>query len=627
MKALGATPVSRARGADMVLAALVLAIVGMMIVPLPTPVIDGLIAINLTLGVLLLATALYMRDALSFASFPTLILLATLYRLALNVASTRLILLQADAGRIIDAFGSFVVRGDYAVGAMVFAAITLIQFLVIARGAERVAEVGARFSLDAMPGKQMAIDAELRAGTIGADAARNARRRLERESQLYGAMDGAMKFVKGDAIAGLVITLINFVGGVILGATARGLDVSTSLKTYGLLTIGDGLVTQIPSLLGSTAAALAVTRVASDDSHGSLATDIVDQLFGDARVLFVGALVLGLLALVPSMPGWPFVGMGLFCAWLGVRAQSKRTQTAAHATPTAQVKLTLALSPALARELLVRGHPRAELADALRAAEVNSRERWGLSLPHVTLLEADELSARSHQLRFRGLPDASHDHAALALPLLCERIAADLTLSARRHVEVCLSVSDVQHMLDGLERDDPGLVRKLPALGITPNLLTQVLRQLLREGVSIGCLSEILEALDAPTAPRTNERSQLTEHIRRALARRIAHGLAPAGSLHVLRLDPMLEETLLDALTLDDGDEWLALPPGLAREIEGAIVGAAANVPEPRALVTSAALRRHVRTLLDDCLPDLAVLSARELSPEIALASSHIITP
>jgi type III secretion protein V len=346
----------RTRTADMVLAVLVLAIVGMMIVPLPTPVIDGLIAINLTLGVLLLATALYMRDALSFAAFPTLILIATLYRLALNVSSTRLILLQADAGQIIEAFGSFVVRGDYAVGALVFLVITLIQFLVIARGAERVAEVGARFSLDAMPGKHMAIDAELRTGTLGSDAARSARKRLERESQLYGAMDGAMKFVKGDAIAGIVITMINFVGGVTLGATARGLDVMTSLKTYGLLTIGDGLVTQIPSLLGSTAAALAVTRVASDRSDGSLGSDIAEQLFGDARVLFVGALVLSVLAIVPGIPGWPFAAMAVSCALLGVRAQARpQHKPTAKAQTSARAKLELRLSPALASELLARG--------------------------------------------------------------------------------------------------------------------------------------------------------------------------------------------------------------------------------------------------------------------------------
>ena len=622
-KALSHT--QRARSADVVLAALVLAIVGMMIVPLPTPVIDALIAINLTLGVLLLATALYMRDALSFASFPTLILLATLYRLALNVSSTRLILLQADAGRIIDAFGSFVVRGDYAVGAMVFAVITLIQFLVIARGAERVAEVGARFSLDAMPGKQMAIDAELRAGTLSAEAARSARKRLERESQLYGAMDGAMKFVKGDAIAGLVITAINFVGGVAIGATARGLDVTSSLKTYGLLTIGDGLVTQIPSLLGSTAAALAVTRVASDDHHGSLATDIADQLLGDARVLFAGALVLGVLAVVPGIPGWPFASMALACGGLGARAHGRKTRAQQEAA--VDGRLTLALSPALARELLVRGQGGPELANALHATRLTLQERLGLTLPSVELREDATLSARSHQWRFRGLPDAAQAHASLTAAEVCERITQDLAGSCRRHVEVCLSVSDVQRMLDALESHEPHLVRKLPTLGLTTNLLAQVLRQLVREGVSIACLAEILEALDAPSAPRNNDRSQLTEHVRQALSRRIGHGLAPAGVLHVLRLDPMLEDTLLDALTREAGEEWLALPPDLAREIEGAIAASVAKVPEPRALVTSATLRRHVRSLLDQRMPDLSVLSALELSPTLTLASSHVISP
>jgi type III secretory pathway component EscV len=231
------------RKADVVLSVLVIAIVAMMVVPLPTSLLDLLIALNLTLGVLLLTAALYVREPLSFAAFPTILLLSTLYRLALNVSSTRLILLQADAGRVIDAFGKFVVRGDYLVGAMVFAILTLIQFIVIARGAERVAEVGARFSLDAMPGKQLAIDAEQRAGNLTTEAARALRKRLERESQLYGALDGAMKFVKGDAIAGIVITLVNFVGGVAIGATQRGLDLKSSLATYGLLTIGDGLVT------------------------------------------------------------------------------------------------------------------------------------------------------------------------------------------------------------------------------------------------------------------------------------------------------------------------------------------------------------------------------------------------
>ncbi len=624
---------TRTRTADMVLAVLVLVIVGMMIVPLPTLVIDALIATNLTLGVLLLATALYMRDALSFASFPTLILIATLYRLALNVSSTRLILLQADAGEIIEAFGSVVVRGDYAVGAMVFVVITLIQFLVIARGAERVAEVGARFSLDAMPGKQMAIDAELRAGTLGSDAARSARKRLERESQLYGAMDGAMKFVKGDAIAGIVITLINFIGGVTLGATARGLDLTSSLKTYGLLTIGDGLVTQIPSLLGSTAAALAVTRVASDRSDGSLGGDIAEQLFGDARVLFVGALVLVVLAIVPGIPGWPFALMALVCALLGARAHA-RPNPSLHAegsTTNAAAALELRLGSELGSELLVRGRPSAPLEQAIRRAKDRVRARWGFALPAISVSGDALLPARSHRLSFRGLPDPVRDHGPLHGSALLDALTQDLARSARLHADVCLGVSEVQRMLDQIERDEPALVHKLPSLGITPHGLTQVLRRLVREGVGIHFLAEILEALDLRESGAAQLQivnpAVLTDRVRVALARRISHGVAPQGVLNILRLDPVLEETLLDALAREGAEEWLALPPSLAREIEQAIAGAVQATPEPRALVTSAALRRHVYQLIGQALPELSVLSALELSVDLKLTSSRVISP
>ncbi|MCS6857561.1 MAG: flagellar biosynthesis protein FlhA, partial [Sandaracinaceae bacterium] len=267
------------RYADVVLAAVVLLIVGMMVVPLPTILLDVLIAANISLGVLMLLVALYVPDALAFTAFPTLLLVTTLYRLALNVSSTRLILLQADAGAIIKAFGQFVVRGNYVVGAVIFLILTLIQFIVIAKGSERVAEVGARFTLDAMPGKQMAIDAELRTGAIGQDEARRRRKQLQRESQFYGAMDGAMKFVKGDAIAGIVITAINLIGGLAVGVLMRGMNAIDAIKVYGLLTIGDGLVSQIPSLLISTAAGIVVTRVASEDENRSLGAEVGAQIF------------------------------------------------------------------------------------------------------------------------------------------------------------------------------------------------------------------------------------------------------------------------------------------------------------------------------------------------------------
>jgi type III secretion protein V len=619
---------SSARGADAALAALVLAIVGMMVIPLPTLLLDGLIAANIALGILLLSTALYMRDALAFAAFPTLILLTTLYRLALNVSSTRLILLQADAGRIIDAFGSFVIRGDYAVGALVFLVLTLIQFIVIARGAERVAEVGARFSLDAMPGKQLAIDADLRAGSLSSEAARSSRKRLESESQLYGAMDGAMKFVKGDAIASIVITLINFTGGVALGATARGLDLETSLKTYGLLTIGDGLVTQIPAILSSTAAGIAVTRVVSERSDGSLGRDIAAQLFGDVRVLFASGLLLTLLALLPGLPAWPFLVLGLGCSVLGMRTlrrgQTPNLIAEERAPATSDERLAISLSDALFRELARSGRAGETLEGATTDAAEALRRQIGLRLPHVALRRDGTLPGRSHQLLARGLPEPVIGHAADTDPRAT--LSRDLTRCVKLRPELSLELDDVQRMLDALDTTHPALVRHAIPRVIDAPALQKLLRTLAAEGVHVGHLNEILEALCAE-APRAVHELPTSERARAALARRISHGIAPQGSLHVLRLDPMIEEALHDAMRREGDDEWLALPPDLACDIRDAIERSARVAPQPHALVTGAALRRHVRSLIQGTLPELCVLAVHELSPELRLASRHVISP
>src|SRR3954471_21195801 len=300
-------PKARFGVADAVLAGVVIAVVGLMVVPLPTWLLDLLIASNLAGSVVILLVSLYVSEALKIASFPTLLLITTLIRLALNVSSTRLILLQANAGEVIRAFGTFVVRGNYVVGAIVFLILTIIQFIVIAKGSERVAEVGARFVLDAMPGKQMAIDAELRSGTIDGMEARRRRRLLSRESQFYGAMDGAMKFVKGDVIASLVITVVNILGGLAIGVGQKGMPAVDALKRYGLLTIGDGLVSQIPALILSTAAGVLVTRVASEDPDTPLGEELASQLFGMPKALKVASVFILLLAIVRGLPAPPFL--------------------------------------------------------------------------------------------------------------------------------------------------------------------------------------------------------------------------------------------------------------------------------------------------------------------------------
>ena len=296
-----------AKYSDLVLAGLVITVMGMIVIPLPKQLLDILLTINLTMGLVILLVALYISEALRIASFPTILLIATLYRLALNISTTRLILSQADAGKVIESFGHFVVRGDPIVGGIIFVILTLINFIVITKGAERVSEVAARFTLDAMPGKQMSIDADLRAGIINIEQALERRSTLQRESQLYGAMDGAMKFVKGDAIAGIIIIIINIVAGLIIGVTRRGMDLGDAVNLYTLLTIGDGLVQQIPALIISVSAGIVVTRVTSEIEGSNLGREIITQITAYPKALFIASGILLSMALVPALPKIPFI--------------------------------------------------------------------------------------------------------------------------------------------------------------------------------------------------------------------------------------------------------------------------------------------------------------------------------
>ncbi len=318
---------------DIALAVLLVAIISLMILPMPTPVVDGLLATNLCIAVSLLMISIYIPGAVSFSAFPSLLLFTTLFRLALNITTTRLILLNADAGKIIYTFGNFVVSGNFVVGAVVFLIITIVQFLVIAKGAERVAEVAARFSLDAMPGKQMSIDADLRSGMIDMETARARRAEIEKESQLYGAMDGAMKFVKGDAIAGLIITAINVIGGISIGVLMKHMPVVKALQTYSILTIGDGLVSQIPALFISITAAVIVTRVTSSDHESNLGGDIASQVLSQPKALLIGGVIIIAFSLVPGFPKPQFIVLGLVVAALGFSLKRVAEETESEGTP------------------------------------------------------------------------------------------------------------------------------------------------------------------------------------------------------------------------------------------------------------------------------------------------------
>ncbi|MFN7702549.1 MAG: type III secretion system export apparatus subunit SctV [Deltaproteobacteria bacterium] len=666
------------RYADAALAAVVLLVVGMMVVPLPTLLLDVLITANMAVGVLLLLVALYVPDGLSFTSFPTLLLVTTLYRLALNVSSTRLILLQADAGEVITAFGSFVVRGNYVVGAVVFLILTLIQFLVIAKGSERVAEVGARFTLDAMPGKQMAIDAELRTGAISQDEARRRRRTLQRESQFYGAMDGAMKFVKGDAIAGIVITVVNIVGGLAIGVLMRGMSAGESLRLYGLLTIGDGLVSQIPSLLISTAAGLVVTRVASEDEEASLGGDVGRQIFGNPRALGIAAAFLVILGEIPGLPTIPFFVLALVFAGLALRLSRRANQLDAEGEPALRpeaqreqrakkqlvpivVPIAVELGPELAAELLDARGGGAFLEDDVPRLRESLFFQLGVSVPGVRARSA-AIGAREYVLALQEIPVARGAAAAgLFVPGPVSRLTA-LGLEAspspdaatgregalvaaehraavesaglvalgpaqlvarhleeviRRRAHELVGLQETQTMLDQLERAYPALVRNVVPKPVALPLLADILRRLVEEGVSIRPLREILEAL-AIHAAIEKDPVALTEAVRGALRRPITHKHTRAGAVAVHLLDPLLEDTVRDAIQRTATGSYLALPPDLARDIVAAVSRALAGASHP-VLLTQSDVRRFVRRLLENELPDVTVLSYQELDPTVTV--------
>lgn len=593
---------------DVVLGALLLLIIALLIVPIPTALLDVLIAGNIALAVVMLLVAMAVPHGLGFAAMPTVLLVTTLYRLALNVSSTRLILLQADAGQVIRAFGHYVVRGDYAVGAVIFFILTLIQYVVIARGAERVAEVGARFTLDAMPGKQLAIDADLRAGLRTPDEARQSRRALERENQFYGAMDGAMRFVKGDAIAAIVITIVNIVAGAAIGVGMRDLDLVSSLRVYGLLTIGDGLVCQIPALLISVSAGLVVTRVASDAEHGSLGHDLQSQLFGNARVLWMAAVFLALMALVPGLPAVPFALLALA---LGSVAYLRRRlgRAGPAASPRAvQVEALAELSVGIAP-----GRALPELESELQRTSAELGSELGLALWAPRVLSRPHLRERAYQLELHEVPRATGESAVGSAPQDAARqIAGELATLVRAHATELIGLQQTQQLLDALARTAPALVSAVVPRPVSLPLLTAVLRGLLAERVSIRPLAHILEAM-AHLPPDTTPARAL-EHVRLSLRRHILAVIATEGVLVVHPVDFMIEDAIRDSAGPNGAG---VLPPDLARDITRAVRSATSAGRAGGVLLVQPDVRAPLRRLLEAELPHVPVLSYPELVPEI----------
>jgi type III secretion protein V len=626
--------------ADAALAALVIMVVGLMVVPLPTALLDVLIASNLAFSVVLLLVSLYASDALKIAAFPSVLLITTLVRLALNVSATRLILLQADAGEVIRAFGSFVVRGNYVAGGVIFLILTIIQFVVIAKGSERVAEVGARFTLDAMPGKQMAIDAELRAGSIDSAEARTRRRILARESQFCGAMDGAMKFVKGDVIASMLIAVINIAGGLAVGVLQRDMEVGDALKRYALLTIGDGLVSQIPSLVIATAAGVLVTRVASDEGEGSLGGELASQIFGQPMALRVSAAFVLLLAAVPGLPALPFVVIGgllLLSSRARHRAGSRaepsqpepvdrsRGRAAAPRFVPVVVPWSLGVSPDLADFLDddVRGTEvrRAGLGSAAVAVQELVFRELGVPLPAARVGVAKELPPRHVLVSLRELPAR-----VIALPDsvppegMAEAIVLQVLPLMRERAVDFLGIAETQALLDQLEQLAPATVRQVVPKPIAVTQLADVLRRLVEERLSVRDLKGILESL-ALVGQTEKDPLNLAEFVRSQQRRTITHGLTRGGrEVSVLLLDSMIEETVRAAISRTAAGSFLTLAPAAARDVVTAVRRALEPLGEPRPpVLTQPDIRRFVRKLLEVDLPDVKVVSYAELLPEIAV--------
>ena len=638
-----ARPKARFALADAVLAALVIAVVGLMVVPLPTWLLDLLIATNLAGSVVILLVSMYVSEALKIASFPTLLLITTLIRLALNVSSTRLILLQADAGEVIRAFGQFVVRGNYVVGAVIFLILTIIQFIVIAKGSERVAEVGARFALDAMPGKQMAIDAELRSGAIDGTEARARRRTLVRESQFYGAMDGAMKFVKGDVIASLLITVVNILGGLAIGIGQKGLEPVAALKRYGLLTIGDGLVTQIPALVIATGAGVLVTRVASEEADTPLGAELASQLFGQPQALRVAGFFVLLLALIPGLPIVPFLAIGVLLL-LGSRARTKTLRSTeeaplTEATPrrsgSANMRFVPVVTPwglevssdlAPFEEDDVRGSEvrRPGLRSAISAVREIVFREYGVPLPPGRLAANGQLPARHVVLSIHEVPAR-----VFAIPtdvpdaLIAEFVVGQsLNVLQSRSVDF-LGIAETQGLLDELEQVAPATVRQVVPKPVTVTLLADVLRRLAEERVNIRDLRAILEAL-ALVGNVERDPLNLAEFVRSQLRRPLTHALTHGGrELSVVLLEPQIEETIRSAVSRTPAGSFLTLAPAAARDIVSAIRRALPAPSEaPLVVLTQPDIRRFVRKLLELDLREVRVVSYAELLPEIAIRPS-----
>lgn len=672
---------------DISVLVMVICVVMMMVIPLPTLLLDFLLIINISLALTILMVSMNTKEPLDFSIFPTLLLLTTLFRLSLNVSTTRSILQDADGGRVVRAFGEFVVGGSPVIGFVIFIILVIINFVVITKGSERVAEVAARFTLDAMPGKQMSIDADMNAGMITEHEARDRRKKIEREADFYGAMDGASKFVKGDAIAGIIILLINVLGGFIIGMAIHGMGFAEAATTFTLLSVGDGLVSSIPALVISTATGIMVTRAGSD---GNLGDDLSKQLLAYPKLLFVVAGTIALLGIFTPIGPYSTIPVAGILIFGGIRLQrhmDQREELAAQA-PEEDAEIEQVKSPESVLGLLhvdpiefEFGYGLIPLADTNQGGDLLDRVimirrqcalELGLVVPVIRIRDNIQLRPNQYMIKIKGnmvaggeilldhylamSPGIEDDSVigidtiepSFGLPALWisedirERaelagytvvdppsvVATHLSEIIKKYAHELLSRQDTKSLIDNLKEHAPALVEEVVPSIMSVGDIQKVLQKLLKEKISIRNLHAIMEAL-ADYGQYTKDPDLLTEYVRQSLSRQITLQYSePGQALRVITAGPSLEKTISECVQQTEQGSYLAMDPDLSQRIYQILseqVQRLMNMGHQPILLTSPAIRMYTRQLLERMFPDLPVLSYNEIEADVEVQSLGVV--
>jgi len=674
---------------DFLVAAVLIVIIALMLVPLPPFVLDLLLTMNIAFSLVILLVAMYLKEPLEMASFPSVLLIITVLRLALNIAASRLLLTQAYAGQVVQAFGNFVVGGNYIVGIIIFVIITIVNFVVITKGSERVAEVAARFTLDAMPGKQMSIDADLNAGLIDATEARNRRRKIEQEATFFGSMDGANKFVRGDSIAGIIIVLVDILGGILVGWLQLGMGIMEALTTYSLLTVGAGLVAQITALLIAIATGLIITKSASEMSLG---TDVGKQLFAQPRAFAFVCIILFVFALIPGLPTAPFMILAVASGVLALVLLRAQTASEESKVVTEEVSAkdvlkkpesilgTLGLDPLslkAGRNLIPLIDPaqKGPLLERITLIRYNIGQELGFVIPGVRVMDDLSLPPNQYTIEIRGtkvstsevfvgnhrvdLPLAQIKAKKLTgtesrnpvtnefvtwvpddyLPQLqklgipvktpVDVISEHFTEIVKRYADEIMTRQNIQSLIELVKNTNAAIVRELIPDLLSLGQVHKVLQLLVRERVSIRDLSTILERL-ADYAHLSRDINILAEYVRQSLARQICEEYTDKnGIITVVTIDPALEETMIGAIHQSEYGSFLAIDPNVGEKVLVQISGHLQNFRRLKlnpVILCSPRLRPHFKRFIERSFPDLAVLSYNEIVPQVKVQSIGMIS-